>query len=63
MLVFNSSKSEYTEYSVQQAYNANNGAGGIIDALNSNKDRKHILVFVPSVQDAIDLSQRYEIQP
>lgn len=60
MLVFNSSKSEYTEYSVQQAYNANNGAGGIIDALNSNKDRKHILVFVPSVQDAIDLSQRYE---
>ena len=51
---------EYTEYSVQQAYNANNGAGGIIDALNSNKDRKHILVFVPSVQDAIDLSQRYE---
>lgn len=60
MLVFNSSKSEYTEYSVQQAYNANNGAGGIIDALDNNKDRKHILVFVPSVQDAIDLSQRYE---
>lgn len=60
MLVFNTSKSEYTESSVQQAYNANNGAGGIINALDSNQDRRHILAFVPSVQDAIDLSQRYE---
>lgn len=60
MLVFNTSKSEYTEDSVQRAYNANNGASGIIAALNAHTERRHILVFVPSVQDAIDLSERYE---
>ena len=60
MLVFNSSKSEFTEDSVQRAYNANNGAGGVIDTLDAHPERKHILVFVPSVQDAISLSERYE---
>lgn len=60
MLVFNSSKSEFTEYSVQRAYNANNGTGSVIDTLNAHPERKHILVFVPSVQDAISLSERYE---
>lgn len=60
MLVFNSSKSEFTEDSVQRAYNANNGAGSVIDTLDAHPERKHILVFVPSVQDAISLSERYE---
>lgn len=60
MLVFNSSKSEFTEDSVQRAYNANNGTGSVIDTLNAHPERKHILVFVPSVQDAISLSERYE---
>lgn len=59
LLVFNSSKSEYTEDSVQRAYDANGGTQGITDTLDKQPERKHVLAFVPSVQDAIDLSQRY----
>lgn len=59
-LVYNTSKSEFTEESVLRAYNANGGAQGIIDALEIHSDRKHILVFCPSVADAIDLSRRYK---
>ena len=59
MLVFNSSKSEYTEESVQRAYDANGGNNGIIQALNSHPERKHILAFAPSVRDAIELSEQY----
>lgn len=60
LLVFNSSKSEYTEDSVQRAYDANGGTQGITDTLDKHPERKHVLAFVPSVQDAIDLSQRYQ---
>ena len=59
LLVFNSSKSEYTEESVQMAYDANGGTDSIIGALEAHRERKHILAYVPSVQDAIDLSHRY----
>lgn len=59
LLVYNSSKSEYTEESVQQAYDANGGMSRIVDALNAHQERQHILCYVPSVQDAIDLSQQY----
>lgn len=59
LLVFNSSKSEYTEDSVQRAYDANGGTWGIVETLDKHPERKHVLAFVPSVQDAIDLSQRY----
>lgn len=59
MLVFNTSKSEYTEESVQRAYNANGGNNGIIQALDAHPERKHILAFAPSVQDAITLSAHY----
>lgn len=59
LLVFNSSKSEYTEDSVQRAYDANGGTQGITDTLDKHPERKHVLAFVPSVQDAIDLSQRH----
>lgn len=59
LLVFNSSKSEYTEESVQRAYNANGGNDMIIQALNAHPERKHILAFAPSVQDAQDLSAEY----
>lgn len=59
LLVFNFSKSEYTEDSVQRAYDANGGTQGITDTLDKHPERKHVLAFVPSVQDAIDLSQRY----
>ena len=58
-LVFNTSKSEYTEDSVKLAYDANGGTQAIIDALDRHTDRQHILAFVPSVQDAIELSKRY----
>lgn len=58
-LVFNSSKSEYTEESVQEAYEANGGTQSIIDALNAHPERKHILAFAPSVSDACDLAQQY----
>ena len=59
LLVYNTSKSEFTEESVLRAYNANGGAQNIIEALDTHTDRKHILVFCPSVQDAIDLSRKY----
>lgn len=59
LLVYNSSKSEFTEDSVQRAYEANGGAASITEALDKNRDRKHILVFVPSVSDAIDFAKRY----
>lgn len=60
LLEYNSSKSEYTEESVKMAFDANGGLQSIIDTLDSHPERKHILAFVPSVQDAIDLSMRYE---
>lgn len=59
LLVFNSSKSEYTEDSVQRAYDANGGTQSVVDALDTHPDRQHVLAFVPSVQDAKDLSARY----
>lgn len=58
-LVFNTSKSEYTEESVQAAYEANGGTGQIIAALNAHPDRKHILAFAPSVADAQHLAAVY----
>lgn len=59
MLVFNSSKSEYTEESVQRAYDANGGTGSIVAALDQHRERRHIIAYVPSVQDAIGLAARY----
>lgn len=58
-LKYNTSRSEFTEESVQAAFNANGGTASIIAALDCNADRKHILVFVPSVQDAEQLSRIY----
>ena len=49
MLVFNSSKSEYTEESVQLAYEANGGTEQVIQALDAHPERRHVLAFVPSV--------------
>ncbi|MDR0431181.1 MAG: DUF3820 family protein [Tannerellaceae bacterium] len=59
MLVYNSSKSEYTEESVARAFQANNIHEQIKQQLDANSDRKHILVFVPTVQEAISLSRQY----
>ena len=60
LLKYNSTKSEYTEESVQLAFNANGGMQSVIDTLNAHYERKHILVFVPSVNDAITLANIYE---
>ena len=59
MLEFNTSRSEYTEESVQRAYNANGGLQQVIDAINAHRERRHILAYVPSVADAIALSKAY----
>lgn len=59
LLKFNTSKSEYTEESVQLAYEANGGSEALLRALDTVPDRNHILVFAPSVADAIALSERY----
>ncbi len=59
LLVFNSSKSEYTGESVQAAYYANGGTNNIISAIQAHPERQHILAYVPSVKDAIDLASHY----
>lgn len=59
LLVFNSSKSEYTEESVQQQYAANGGSASILSALDSHRDRQHIICYVPSVADAVELAGQY----
>ena len=58
-LIYNHAKSEYTEESVQQSYVNNGTHENIIKVLDENKDRKHIIVYVPSVADAIDLAGKY----
>lgn len=59
LLEFNSSKSEYTEESVRRAYKANGGNDAILLALQANPDRKHVLAFAPSVEDAKALAARF----
>lgn len=58
-LVFNSSRSEYTDESVQRAFEQNGGSETIIRAIDAHPERRHILAFAPSVDDAISLSERY----
>jgi DNA repair protein RadD len=57
-LVYNSSRSEYTEDSVERAFRSNSIHAQIMRQLDENADRRHILVFVPSVREAIDLSRQ-----
>jgi DNA repair protein RadD len=56
LLKFNTSKSEYTEESVKQSYEANGGRNLILGAIAARKERRHMLVFVPTVQDAVELA-------
>lgn len=58
-LVYNSSRSEFTEESVKRAFDSNNIDQQIKQELDFNSDRQHILVFVPSVEDAKRFSQEY----
>lgn len=58
-LELNSSGSEFTEKSAKNAYDNNGTHGRIIGALNYYKERKHCLVFVPSVEEAENLAGEY----
>lgn len=58
LLIFNSTKSEFTEESVQRAYDASNITAQIRQTL-ATCGRKHILCFVPSVDEAIAFSRQY----
>jgi len=51
-LVYNSTKAEFTEESIQAVYETNNIEAKIIAKINSLSNRKSIIVFVPSVADA-----------
>jgi DNA repair protein RadD len=54
-LVYNSTKAEFTEESIKAVYETNNTQGKILDKLDV-VDRKSIIVFVPSVNDAINFA-------
>jgi DNA repair protein RadD len=58
-LVYNSAKSEYTDESIMLSFQENDIRSRIFDFLNDSTDRKHVLVFVPSIQDAIIMSKMY----
>ena len=51
-LSYNTSGTEYTEDSVVSAYEANNIRANILAALAWHRERKHCIVFVPSVEEA-----------
>ena len=51
-LALNSTGNEYTEDSVIDAYTLNNTRANIIAALDYHRERRHVLVFVPSVEEA-----------
>jgi DNA repair protein RadD len=57
-LKYNTNKSDFTEESIQKAYKDQHIHDKIIDKVKRLHHRKSILVFVPSVQDAIDLARR-----
>lgn len=57
-LIFNSTKSDYTEFSMKQTYKKNRVGEKILDRIKAMPERKSILVAVPSVAEAIELSSR-----
>lgn len=58
-LHLNSSGSEYSDEAVARAYALNNVRANIFAALNYHSERRHILVFVPSVEEAAILADEY----
>jgi DNA repair protein RadD len=59
-LRYNSTKSEFTDESINSVYIENNTSHKIIKKIKELSDRKSILVFVPSVEHAIALSEMCE---
>jgi DNA repair protein RadD len=58
-LEYNAAKSEYTEESVKRAFESNNIHAQITQQLSAHADRRHILVFVPSVAEAKQMAAEY----
>lgn len=59
MLRINTSGSEYSVDSIIEAYKLNNVRNNIYAALDYHRDRRHCLVFVPSVDEARILADGY----
>jgi DNA repair protein RadD len=57
-LVYNSTKADFTDDSIKRAYKQNDIAGKIIKRISELPDRKSILIAVPSIEEAKELSTR-----
>jgi DNA repair protein RadD len=57
-LVYNSTNAEYTEESIRKAYRDQDIAGKIIRKIAQMPERKSILIAVPSIEEAKELSTR-----
>lgn len=57
-LVYNSTKADFTDDSIRRAYKNQNIGDKIVNKIRELVDRKAILVSVPSIKEAIELSQR-----
>jgi len=57
-LVYNSTKADFTDDSIRKAYKQNDIAGKIIKRISELPDRKSILIAVPSIDEAKELSTR-----
>lgn len=57
-LEYNSTKADFTEESIKNIYESNDIQGKIIQKIQDLPERKSILVFVPSIQDALELVRR-----
>jgi DNA repair protein RadD len=57
-LIYNTSKSEFTEESINKNFESQHVSDKIIRELDANPDRKSCLIFVNSVADAVELASR-----
>jgi DNA repair protein RadD len=57
-LVYNSTNAEFTDESIKRAYKQQDIAGKIIKRISELPDRKSILIAVPSIEEAKELSTR-----
>lgn len=56
-LEYNSTRADYTDESLRRAYYSNKTKKKIAERVRELTDRKHILIFVPSIADAHELSE------
>jgi DNA repair protein RadD len=57
-LVYNSTNAEFTDESIKRAYKQQDIGGKIVKRISELSDRKSILVAVPSIEEAKELSTR-----